>query len=784
MKKILTFMSTLLLSCTLLVGCSKNLNPTNYLINSDGNLIVVYDDGTTEDLGEWGDEIIDSLADVTVSEDGYYIINGIKTNIKAVEPVSYELDSDGNLIVTYSDGSTENLGPLGSTLVNGVETISISEDGYYVINGIETDIVAKASYVVSFDSGFNYNVPNQKVLEGNKVTRPEIDRTGYTLDGWYCNGEEWRFNSDIVLNDMELEAEWTANQYLISFDTNGEFDVDDLLVTYDEPYTLPSLTKTGHQFLGWYNGTRKITSGSAWNIAENITLSAKWDANEYTITLDPNGGSVSQKTKKVTYGEMYTLPVPTNDFGTFKGWYYNEEKITDEKGNSLEAWTFTENITVTTNWITEIYTVEDLLKIKESLNGHYVLMANLDISNIDWVPIGNVSESLNGVTSDNFTGVIDGNGFIINGLTMTTYFESLSSYGFVGYNYGTIKNLKLTNVDINITGIQKDTMAGGICGYNSGDIINCFVSGKVNISNHSGTYDSICGGIVGKSNAVSLDKGYVININDCYNEADISAVTYAGGIVGFSIYAKPYERCINNGDVSSKYAGGIVGYSYGDNFYQCKNKGYINGTQEAGGILGATILDLYSLFTESSFSQCGNEGKVQTSNTADCEAGGIVGEIFSAQILDCYNYGEVRGHRVAGIIGHSYYVDTVISNCVNNGSVYGYQYAGGIFGWGPQTTISDCVNFGYLSTSIIKGHISANNYQGTHTNCYFSAQSGTYADSDAPGVTQTSLKITSVELYKDYLYWNLVTVTNLDGIWVVDGTNNPYLAWEITNIIE
>ena len=93
MKKILTFMSTLLLSCTLLAGCSKNLNPTNYLINSDGNLIVVYDDGTTEDLGEWGDEIIDSLADVTVSEDGYYIINGIKTNIKAVEPVSYELEN-------------------------------------------------------------------------------------------------------------------------------------------------------------------------------------------------------------------------------------------------------------------------------------------------------------------------------------------------------------------------------------------------------------------------------------------------------------------------------------------------------------------------------------------------------------------------------------------------------------------------------------------------------------------------------------------------------------------
>ncbi len=784
MKKKISFIFISIFSVYLLVGCSNKPIPASYFINNDGNLIVLYENGTEEILGEWGDEIIDSLTEVTISDDGYYVINRIKTDIKAPEVISYELNENGDLIVIYSDGTTENLGSLGESFVNGIESISISVDGYYVINGIKTNIVAKESYEVSFNTGSSLNVPNQNILEGNKVIRPEISKTGYTLDGWYCNGEEWRFNSNIVLNDMELEAEWKANQYLISFDTNGEYEVEDLLVTYDEPYTLPSLTKTGHQFLGWYNGTRKISSGSAWNIAENVTLSAKWEANEYTITLDANGASVSQKTKKVTYGEMYTLPVPTNDFGTFKGWYYNEEKITDENGNSLEEWTFVENITVTTNWITEIYTVDDLLKIKESLNGHYVLMSNLDVSNIDWVPIGNVFESLNGLTLDNFTGVIDGNGFVINGLTMTTYLESLSSYGFVGYNYGTIKNLKLTNVDINITRIQKDTMAGGICGYNSGDIINCYVSGKVNISNHSGTHDSVCGGIAGKSNAVSLNKGYVVNITDCYNEADISAVTNAGGIVGFSIYAKPYERCVNVGDVNSKYAGGIVGYSYGDNFYQCKNEGYINGTQEAGGILGATMLDSYSMFAESSFIQCCNKGKVQTSNTADCEAGGIVGEIVTAKILDCYNYGEVRGHRVGGIIGHGYYIENTISNCVNNGSIYGYQYAGGILGWGPQIIISDCVNFGYLSTSMIKGHISGYNYQGTHTNCYYSAQSGTYADSDAPGVTQTSLKINNVELYKNYLYWDLVTVTKLDGIWVVDGTNNPCLSWELPKITE
>lgn len=784
MKKILTFISAIFLCCVFLSGCSKEINPTNYILNSDGNLIVIYDNGTTEDLGEWGDEIIDSLTNVEISDDGYYVINGVKTDIKAVEAVSYELDSDGNLIVTYSDGSNENLGPLGSSLINGIETISVSDDGYYIINGIETDIVAKESYTVKFDAGYSINIPDQKVLEGNKVTRPEIERTGYTLDGWFCNGEEWRFNSDVVLNNMELEAEWTANQYTITFETNGEYKLENITVTYDQPYNLPSLTKVGHEFLGWYNGTNKVSSDSVWNIANDVTLTAKWNANEYTITLDPNGGQVSQVSKKVTYGEMYKLPVPTNDFGEFKGWYYNEERITDENGNSLEEWTFVENITVSTNWITEIYTVEDLLNVKEALNGHYVLMANLDVSNISWMPIGNTPESLNGLTSSNFTGVIDGNGHTINGLTMTTYFESLNSYGFIGYNYGTIKNLKLTGVNINITGIKNDAYAGGICGYNAGNIINCFVSGQINISNHSGSYDSICGGIAGKSNAVSLKDSFVYSITDCYNEATVSAVTYAGGIVGFSIYANPYERCINKGNINSKYAGGIVGYSYGDKFIQCKNEGYVKGTQEAGGILGASLLDSISLFAESSFDQCVNKGKVETSNTADCEAGGIVGEIMTVNITNCYNYGEVKGHRVGGILGHSYYVDSVISNCLNNGSIYGYQHAGGILGWGPQIAITDCVNFGYLSSSMSKGHISGYNYTGTHTNCYYSYQSGTYSDADTSGVTKTSLNITDTELYKDYLYWDLFTLTNTDGIWVVDGTNNPYLAWEIINIIE
>lgn len=782
MKKIILLVVSLCLLFAL-TACGQP-EIIGYHIDENGKLIATYEDNTTADLGTLTDTIANGANTISVNSDGFYVINGVVSKIEANLPESYEVDTNGNLIVTYTDTTTKNLGKFGNDAINTIDTIAISDDGFYVLNGIKTSIVAVNVFDVNFVTGYDATVKTQIVKDGDKVIRPQLEREGYTLKGWYCNGEEWRFNSDVVLNEMTLTAEWIANDYTVSFNTGIADTLPNQTITFETEYSLPILERTGYTFKGWeYNS--KLVTADKWNIAENATLVAKWEVNKYKVTLNANGGTVAQLSVEVTYGEMYNLPVPTNDFGQFKGWYYNQEKITDEYGNSLEAWVFDENITVTTTWITEIYTLEDLLKIKEALNGHYVLMADLDVSNIDWMPIGNIPESLSGLTSDNFTGVIDGNGYTINGLTMTTYFESLNSYGFVGYNYGTLKNLKLTNVNINITGIQNDVYAGGICGYNSGDIVNCYVSGKVNISNHSGSYDSICGGIVGKSNSVSMNEPFKYSIIDCYNEAEISSANYAGGIVGFSIYAEPYQKCINAGNVTSKYAGGIVGYSYGDNFYQCKNEGNINGSQECGGILGATMLDSYSLFVESSFIQCANIGEISTSNSADCEAGGIVGEIFSALITDCYNYGKVSGHSVAGIMGHSScYTGTIVSNCLNTGVITGNQYSAGIIGCGTQIEVKDCVNFGKISTSISKGHISGYNYAGTHANCYYVYQSGTFNDADASGIAKTTLSITDTELYTDYLYWDVASITNIDGIWIIDGTNHPCLSWELPEITE
>ena len=278
----------------------------------------------------------------------------------------YTIDENNNIVVIYDNGNTEIIGNLTDQDVGDhVTSVTISEDGYYVINGVKTNIKATEVYTVSFNTGFSTTIPEQKVFEGHKVEKPQIDRTGYELDGWFCNDEEWRFNSDVVLNDMTLTAHWTAKQYTISFVNEKGINPGDMIVTYDSQVILPNVSSVeGYTFGGWYNGSTKVNNGT-WTIADNVTLTAKWTANTYTVTLNANGGSVSPSTKQVTYGQNYTLPVPTNSFGSFKGWYYGDVKITNENGASLAPWTYTQNITATTNWIEEINSLSQFKAIAQ-----------------------------------------------------------------------------------------------------------------------------------------------------------------------------------------------------------------------------------------------------------------------------------------------------------------------------------------------------------------------------------------------------------------------------------
>lgn len=696
MKKMCSFFIGLGLMIAMifsLSACGDNAKPTSYYINGEGNLIEVLDDGNENNLGGWGEDIISSFKNITISDDGYYVIDGIKTKIA-----------------------------LDESFVRGVSSIQISEDGFYVVNGVKTNISAINVYTVSFDTGFSTKVQDQKVKEGYKVEKPSISRTGYNFDGWFYNDEAWSFNSNTVTSDMTLVAHWTANSYTVKFNNTKGDNPEDATYTYDSNVTLPIVPNVdGYTMSGWYNGNTLVSNGK-WNIADDVTLTTKWTANNYTITLDPNGGSVSSTTMNIGYGENYTLPVPTNGFGAFKGWYYGDEKVTDATGKSLAPYTYTSNITLTTNWIEEISTAEQLKAIASGLNGHYKLVADIDLENVEWAVIGS--------TQTPFTGVFDGNGYKIKNLTID--YVNGTEVGLFGCSSGTIKNLILEDVNINLGTISSDSYVGALVATNKGTIDNVTSSGTVIIANHSATLTSYVAGVVSKN---------LGSLKDITNGVNVSGGTYTGGVCSYDESTDVNfagSRLINNGDVVGlQIAGGVYAYSKQKTYSYMKNTGSVTAVNNAGGIVGVNTAAINRPVT---FKFCVNTGAIKSTdnNSSTSYAGGLTSEAYEVSVSDSYNTGLITGFNKGGLIGYN-------------------------TGKGSYTRVLNTASCQYGFA----------NYMGRESTIYDSMDYGTsnYATGFATVTNSYHNKPSDLSFYKETLFWS-------DTVWDFSGTTYPTLKWE------
>ena len=163
-------------------------------------------------------------------------------------------------------------------------------------------------------------------------------RKGYTQVGWSTvDGGEKVYGFEDVYTQNEaltLYPVWNTNKYTITFDTNGGSEIAPITQDYGTEITAPdNPTRKGYTFKGW---DKEIPEAMP---AENITVKAQWEINQYTITFDTNGGSeIAPITQD--YGTEITAPDnPTRKGYTFKGW-------DKEIPKTMPA----ENITITARW--------------------------------------------------------------------------------------------------------------------------------------------------------------------------------------------------------------------------------------------------------------------------------------------------------------------------------------------------------------------------------------------------------------------------------------------------
>ena len=218
---------------------------------------------------------------------------------------------DGNTgsYFMWLDGNGNSYEPGGSVPADVTElTVQWTAPTYTVTLHANGGTIADGKDVTGYTYGVGATLP----------TADDMTYTGHTFKGWYDNesltGSPVTAIGDTETGNKEYWAKWEINQYTITVKPeNGKADIT-ITQDYGTPITAPTLTREGYQFNGW-DKTFPTTMP-----AENMIITAKWKANQYTITFDSNGGSeIAPITQD--YGTAITAPAnPTREGYTFIGW--------------------------------------------------------------------------------------------------------------------------------------------------------------------------------------------------------------------------------------------------------------------------------------------------------------------------------------------------------------------------------------------------------------------------------------------------------------------------------
>lgn len=278
-------------------------------------------------------------------------------------------------------------------------------DGWYLGNEKVTDIPTGSTgnitltatwtacdYMITYKNtkDATNNNPNGFTTDSAAITLTDLEKEGYTFDGWYNGNTKVTTIPSGTVGNITLTAQWTPISYTATFTADGSivatryFTIEDSVISnipnvpskagytgawsnyslgtsnvvIPAVYTLNEYTITyantkgsensnpnnytvitstfrlsdlqcdGYDFIGWYKGNTKITSIDK-GTTGNITLTAKWSPVDYVITYTDTKGTTN--TNPVEYdvetGTIYLTGLVAEHY-TFDGWYWNGKKVT------------------------------------------------------------------------------------------------------------------------------------------------------------------------------------------------------------------------------------------------------------------------------------------------------------------------------------------------------------------------------------------------------------------------------------------------------------------------
>ena len=223
----------------------------------------------------------------------------------------------------------------GKTVISGASVVNANHvDWGLFYGGLYIYGNTTGGSIVTYKDG-DSEYAKQVLPSGTLATRPDAPAAtpGCTFGGWNkADGTAWDYASDKVTDNITLYAKWAANTYTITFDTAGGSEIAPITQDYGTHIAVPEApTREGYTFIGW---DKEIPTTMP---AENMTVTAQWKINRYTITFDTAGGSeIAPITQE--YGTNITAPAdPTRDGYTFIGWDREIPKTMPAENITLKA---------------------------------------------------------------------------------------------------------------------------------------------------------------------------------------------------------------------------------------------------------------------------------------------------------------------------------------------------------------------------------------------------------------------------------------------------------------
>ena len=353
-------------------------------------------------------------------------------------------------------------------------------------------------------------------------------------------------------------------------------------------------------------------------------------------------------------------------------------------------------------------------------NGIYFkLDANIDLMGKEWAPIGNADIY--------FRGVFDGNNKSISNFKIAS---SDMYIGLFGYNAGTIKNLGVSEFNLDVT--PPTGYIGALVGYNVGTVSDCYAEGKVRAIVDTG----YVGCLMGYNNNGT--------VSGCYSTGELESIAggagngHAGGLLGLnnagSVIDSYTTVTVKGSGAGKNYTGGFVGYNNAT-VTNCYATGKVNGLSTlnayTGGFCGTN-------HENGTITNCHATGDITDNDSKDAFTGGFLGH-NNGTINKCYATGNVKCVKTAGgFVGCN---NKKINNCYASGNVNDEKNklgtVGGFAGinddasYSRKTEIKNCYALGDVYGENAGGLVAFNkcayNLYTTGNSCYSSSVINCYA---------------------------------------------------------